>query len=82
MMGERTKKCIDYDLKSKKCRVCAYWKRKNTPARKHCCTKNFSGSAKSMEPALAVTMAKRINAKGKNVSITNAYTCILMKIET
>jgi hypothetical protein len=61
LIGKETGKIISYDIKSKVCAVCEYASRKRITVRKHKCYKNWSGSSKAMEPALAVDMMKKVN---------------------
>lgn len=68
LIGEKTKKCVGYAVKSKKCRICDLAKRKDVPVRKHKCSRNWSGSAKSMEPAMACEMVQSIKDQGEKVT--------------
>lgn len=63
LIGEKTGKVLESELMTKRCRVCQYWRRKGKPARPHYCLANHTGSAKSMEAALAVNMVKRLKKK-------------------
>ena len=52
-MGTNTDKCIEYGIKNKMCHICQRRRQKlGKDAKTHDCRKNFSGSAKSMEPAI------------------------------
>lgn len=62
MIGSRSKKVLDYRVKCKQCRKCNTAKKKT-----HFCARNWSGSAKAMEPAMGVEMCK--NLKGINIYI-------------
>ncbi|XP_048749762.1 uncharacterized protein LOC125647095 [Ostrea edulis] len=68
LIGQKTGKCVGYALKSKKCRICSAAKVKNVTPRKHNCKKNWSGSAKAMEPAMACEMLQSILDSGEKVS--------------
>ncbi|XP_056006937.1 DNA polymerase III PolC-type-like [Ostrea edulis] len=67
LIGEKTKKCLGYSVKSKKCRICDSAKQKNVPVRKHNCSRNWSGSAKAMEPAMACEMVQNIMDQGEKM---------------
>ena len=69
LIGQSTKKCIAYAVKSKRCKICQNAKKKGVPARKHTCSHNWSGSAKSMEPAMACEMLQDLMDEGKQVKI-------------
>lgn len=68
LIGNKTGKCVGYALKSKKCRICSAAKEKNVTPRKHNCKKNWKGSAKSMEPAMACEMLQSVLDQGEKVS--------------
>ena len=51
-MGTNTGKCIEYGIKNKMCHICQRREKLGKDAKTHDCRKNFSGSAKSMEPAI------------------------------
>jgi hypothetical protein len=67
LFGEKTKKCIAFNVKCKRCRICAVASAKKTSPRIHKCRANWTGSAKAMEPAMACDMLKDIKSKGYNV---------------
>ena len=54
-----------FDVKCKKCRTCDAAHRVGKVPRKHSCRKNWTGSAKAMEPAMAVDMLKRAKTPGE-----------------
>ncbi|XP_056017087.1 uncharacterized protein LOC125673339 [Ostrea edulis] len=56
LIGEKTKKCIGVSVMSKRCRICESARKRSITPRKHNCCHNWSGSAKSMEPAMACGM--------------------------
>ncbi|XP_063412530.1 uncharacterized protein LOC134722744 [Mytilus trossulus] len=74
MIGEKTGKCVSQGTKSADCRKCMYVDEKGDG--QHDCRKNHSGSAKSMEPNLAVEMVQDLQCKGCTVS------CIIMDDDT
>ena len=51
-MGTNTGKCIEYGIKKKMCHICQRRKKPGKDAKTYDCRKNFSGCAKSMEPAI------------------------------
>jgi len=64
-----TGKVIEFEVKSKSCKVCELAAAKNEIVKEHDCVKNWTGSAKAMEPAMACDMIKRIIETGKEVRI-------------
>ena len=69
LIGQSTKKCIAYAVKSKRCKICQNAKTKGVPARKHTCSNNWSASAKSMEPAVSCEMLQGLMYEGRQVHI-------------
>ncbi|XP_062566154.1 uncharacterized protein LOC134228511 [Saccostrea cucullata] len=67
LIGEKTKKCIGISVMGKRCRICESAEMKGVPPRKHNCPRNWSGSAKSMEPAMACEMLQGIIDQGHSV---------------
>ncbi|KAK3085680.1 hypothetical protein FSP39_007048 [Pinctada imbricata] len=68
MYGCQTNKLIGYDVMCKSCMICDEPAKKgdNYP-REHDCRKNWGGSAKGMEHAMAVNIIKNIHDKGHTV---------------
>ncbi|XP_061175979.1 uncharacterized protein LOC133184928 [Saccostrea echinata] len=64
LVGEKTKKIVSFSSKSKKCRICSAASGKGVPPRKHNCRRNWHGSAKAMEPAMACEMLSAIQDEG------------------
>lgn len=60
LFGKNTKKCVRYAVKGKRCRICDVAKEKGVCPRKQDCSRNWSGSAKAMEPAMACEMIQSI----------------------
>lgn len=58
MIGLKTGKIVSYASRSKTCRKCSYARRTGKKI-KHDCRLNHSGSAKSMEPDMAVELFTR-----------------------
>ncbi|XP_062603897.1 uncharacterized protein LOC134265692 isoform X2 [Saccostrea cucullata] len=70
VMGKNTKKCLSYGIACKTCRKCRNRKsssRKNSSKTTHRCRRNWSGSAKGMEPFLTVQCLKSLKEKGLGV---------------
>ncbi|XP_055999332.1 uncharacterized protein LOC125677071 [Ostrea edulis] len=67
LFGEKTKKVVSFSSKSKKCRICSVATTKGVPPRKHNCRRNWHGSAKAMEPAMACEMLTAIQDEGCKV---------------
>ncbi|XP_062621637.1 uncharacterized protein LOC134283204 [Saccostrea cucullata] len=63
MIGMETGKIVAFDLKTTDCRKCLF-----TQTDDHDCNKNFNGSSKAMESALAIDMAQSLKDKGFNIS--------------
>ena len=66
-IGAKTGKLIGYELRCKKCAICDAAAKLNIEVSQHDCRKNWTGSAKAMEPTLAVSMLKTF--KDKDASI-------------
>lgn len=64
LFGKNTKKCVRYAVKWKRCRICEVAKKKAMCPRKHDCSRNWSGSAEAMEPAMACEMIQSIYDDG------------------
>ncbi|XP_062588881.1 uncharacterized protein LOC134250534 isoform X2 [Saccostrea cucullata] len=64
MMGACTGKVIDYSVRNKSCKICENAERKKTSPAPHDCTRNWTGSSKSMEPDMVVDMVERTLNKG------------------
>ena len=69
LIGQSTKKCIAYAVKSKRYRICQNAKTKEVPARKRTCSHNWSASAKSMEPDVACEILQGLMDEEKQVNI-------------
>ena len=73
MIGEFSKKVIDYQVKVKAgCRICEFSKRNKISTKVHKCGINHIGSSKSMESESAVIMLKR--CEEKNIDIVGLTT--------
>lgn len=57
MIGNLTGKCVHYGIMSTDCRQCEV-NEKGDNNESHDCRKNYSGSSKAMESALAVQMVR------------------------
>jgi hypothetical protein len=79
LIGEKTKKCVGFSVKSKKCRICDSAKQRNVPVREHNCHHNWSGSAKAMEPAMACEMVQNIMDHGEKVCIVKIL-CVMLPV--
>lgn len=63
MVGEKTGKCVKFGVKSKDCFKCSTGK----PSINHDCRKNFEGSSKAMESALAIDMLRDLQETGCHI---------------
>ncbi|CAC5412427.1 unnamed protein product [Mytilus coruscus] len=68
MIGLKTGKVINYKWRSKACRICQRAEISGNIPRVHKCNKNFTGSAKAMEPDMVVDMVKESRSKGANIT--------------
>lgn len=64
MIGCKTGKVLEYAVRSKTCRVCDRAERYGYKGKEHDCRKNWSGSAKAMEPDMVVEMVEKVREKG------------------
>jgi hypothetical protein len=64
MIGDKSGKCISYGVKSTDCRKCLF----TDDPTDHDCRKNFSGSVKSMESAIAVDLVSNLMDMGCRVN--------------
>lgn len=60
LFGKITKKCVKYAVKGKRCIICDVANEKRMCRRKHDFSRNWSGSAKAIEPAMACEMIQSI----------------------
>ncbi|XP_076102353.1 uncharacterized protein LOC143071724 isoform X2 [Mytilus galloprovincialis] len=68
LIGQKTGKVLHHTMRSGDCRVCSIANRKGEVPRKHKCSKNWTGSAKAMEPDMVVQMIRDL--KEQNVPIS------------
>ncbi|CAG2195608.1 unnamed protein product [Mytilus edulis] len=69
VIGNVSGKCLHFGLKSTDCRKCNYIDEKGDASEEeHDCRRNYLGSSKAMEPALAVEMVKDIEEMGYMVN--------------
>ena len=59
LIGVETGKIVNYATRIRNCKQC-----EKNPAKAHDCRLNWGGSAKSMEPDMAVSMVKELTASG------------------
>ncbi|XP_078315372.1 uncharacterized protein LOC111116349 [Crassostrea virginica] len=64
MIGLHTKKVVGYSVMSKTCRKCDVATKSGNTVPDHDCRKNWGGSSKAMEPAMAVNILNEIKEKG------------------
>jgi hypothetical protein len=62
-----TNKIVGFRVMTSDCRTCSAAAKKNVPPTPHDCRKNWAGSAKAMEPAMAVEILSNIKEKGHAV---------------
>jgi hypothetical protein len=56
LIGEGSRKCLNFGVKSRRCRICEVAEKESRKPTEHPCYKSWSGSSKAMEPALGVDM--------------------------
>lgn len=66
MIDSKTGKVVGYSVMSRTCRTCNYNKSKSCE-KDDDCRQNWSGSSKTMEPAMAVNIIRNIESKGHKV---------------
>nr|XP_019919129.2 uncharacterized protein LOC109617446 [Crassostrea gigas] len=71
LIGNKRKKCIGISVMGNRCRICEHAEKKGVPPRKHNFSRNWSrsGSAKSMEPAMACEMLHGIKDQGNRANL-------------
>ena len=67
VVGKYTRKCLGFGLACRSCRKCTYARWNKTQVKNHNCKRNWTGSAKGMEPFLTVKCLKSLKEKGFNV---------------
>ncbi|CAC5376456.1 unnamed protein product [Mytilus coruscus] len=64
LIGVKNKKVVRHSIRCKGCRICTNEQKKVIPPSKHKCAKNWTRSAKGMEPDMMVEMIKDLNNRG------------------
>lgn len=64
---KKPRNLLVFSVKGKQCRICSAAKRRGNPPRVHNCSKNWTGSAKAMEPAMACEMLQKVESQGGKV---------------
>ena len=67
MIGTQSKRCLNFGVAKKSCRICQHAKKMKVTPRKHSCRHNWSGSSKGMESYLTVKGLTDLKTKGLNV---------------
>lgn len=67
MFGAKTKKVVGVCTFTKRCATCERARKKGEEAPKHDCRCNWTGSAKAMEPAAAVSIVNDLQKEGVDV---------------
>lgn len=68
MIGSHTGKMIDYEVRSKSCRICENATRAGRDPKDHDYQKNWEGSSKAMERDMVVNMVTKMVDKGVNIT--------------
>ena len=67
-VGSKTNKVIGYAMRNKRCITCDIAAREGREPKPHDCCRNHVGSSKSMEPAVAVELAKESQEHGAKIA--------------
>ncbi|CAC5401769.1 unnamed protein product [Mytilus coruscus] len=67
LIGKTTGKVVNHKVRISSCRICERAKGRGILPRQHKCRKNWSGSAKGMEPDMVVEMLKELDEKGVDI---------------
>ncbi|XP_052073732.1 uncharacterized protein LOC127730530 [Mytilus californianus] len=67
LIGKTTGKVVNHKVRISSCRICERAKGRGVLPRQHKCRKNWSGSAKGMEPDMEVEMLKELDEKGVDI---------------
>ncbi|XP_052080047.1 uncharacterized protein LOC127718130 [Mytilus californianus] len=67
LIGKTTGKVVNHKVRISSCRICERAKSRGVLPRQHKCRKNWSGSAKGMEPDMVVEMLKELDEKGVDI---------------
>lgn len=67
MIGLTTKKVVGFSVMNKTCKKCDVAAKTDKIVTDHDCRKNWGGSSKAMEPAMAVDILNNIKEKGHNI---------------
>ena len=70
LVGNNGNKVLSFGVMQKDCRMCTLYTRKGLSVPEHKCHKNFDGSSKAMEPALAADLVQQLESNN-NVQIEN-----------
>ena len=79
LIGSETGKCLAFSVKSKRCRKCEAAEKDNRTVEAHECHRNWTGSSKSMEPAMGVEMIGELKKQDciiKSLTMDNDSTTI------
>ncbi|XP_061171002.1 uncharacterized protein LOC133180520 [Saccostrea echinata] len=68
MIGSQTGKIIDYDIRTKCCKICESATRSGKDPKDHDCRKNWEGSSKAMEKDMVAKMVSRKMEEGVNIT--------------
>ncbi|CAG2199317.1 unnamed protein product [Mytilus edulis] len=72
LVGVKTGKVLDYDVRSKLCSICQHHLGRKETVPNHPCNSNWQGSSKGMEPDMALSMVTRMDNRGCTVGIIHA----------
>ncbi|CAC5366348.1 unnamed protein product [Mytilus coruscus] len=72
MIGSITGKVMDFSLRSRICKVCAYHQQRKETVPAHACSKTWYGSSKGMEPDMAVEMTHNLKDSGCQIQVLHA----------
>ncbi|XP_053407136.1 uncharacterized protein LOC123525512 [Mercenaria mercenaria] len=64
VIGVKTKKCLNYSTRVKNCAKCNFNSKTGKKVQQHDCRKNWTGSAKSMEPDIVTSLHEKAMDSG------------------
>jgi hypothetical protein len=71
LIGKKTGGVVHHAIRCQQCRICDCAAKRGIQPKKHNCKKNWTGSAKAMEPDMLVQMVNDV--KNKNVYPNTFY---------
>lgn len=73
LIGEKTGKVLGHKLRCVDCRICNIAAKKGNVPRNHNCKRNWTGSAKGMEPDMFVELVRDLTDRDVNISAITGW---------